>query len=178
MKAKKMAKLIISPRTKVGELLENYPELEPVLINMSAAFEKLKNPILRRTVARVATLQQVAVVGGVDVTEMVTTLRKTVGQEAGDSENPDTEYISTVRPGWFTEARITVKFDASSLINAGESPMNEIIKETNLLEPGDIYELRTPFIPAPIIDILRKKGFKVHIVQNENFVSSFICRQQ
>ena len=31
---------------------------------MSPAFEKLKNPILRKTVARVATLAQVAVVGG------------------------------------------------------------------------------------------------------------------
>lgn len=171
-----MAKLVISPKTKVGELLENYPELEPVLINMSPAFEKLKNPILRRTVARVATLQQVAVVGGVNVTEMVTMLRKTVGQDAIDSENPDSEYISAVRPGWFTEARITRKFDASSLINAGESPMNEILKETHVLEHEDIYELRTPFIPAPIIDILRKKGYRVYIVQNENFVSSFICR--
>jgi hypothetical protein len=171
-----MARLIISPKTKVGELLENYPELEPVLINMSPAFEKLKNPILRRTVARVATLQQVAVVGGIDVAEMVKSLRKTVGQDAGESESSDTEYLMGERPGWFKEARITRKFDASSLINAGESPMNEILKETSLLEYGDIYELRTPFIPAPIIDILRKKGYKIYLVQNENFVSSYICR--
>ena len=48
-------KLIISPKTKVGELLDVYPELEPVLMSMSPAFEKLRNPVLRKTVARVAT---------------------------------------------------------------------------------------------------------------------------
>ena len=46
--------MVISPKTKVGELLDAYPELESVLMEMSPAFEKLKNPILRRTVARVA----------------------------------------------------------------------------------------------------------------------------
>ena len=53
------SKITISPKTKVGELLDAYPELEPVLMAMSPAFEKLKNPVLRKTVARVATLQQV-----------------------------------------------------------------------------------------------------------------------
>ena len=56
------SKITISPKTKVGELLDAYPELENVLMAMSPAFEKLKNPILRKTVAKVATLQQVCIV--------------------------------------------------------------------------------------------------------------------
>ena len=56
--------LIISPKTKVGELLDAYPQLESVLFDLSPAFAKLKNPILRKTVARIATLQQAAAVGG------------------------------------------------------------------------------------------------------------------
>ena len=39
-------KIIISPKTKVGELLEAYPALESVLMSMSPAFEKLRNPVL------------------------------------------------------------------------------------------------------------------------------------
>ena len=57
-------KLIISPKTKVGELLDAYPQMEGVLLDLSPAFAKLKNPILRKTVARIATLQRAAVVGG------------------------------------------------------------------------------------------------------------------
>jgi hypothetical protein len=47
--------LIITPQTKVGELLDAYPELESILFELSPAFAKLKNPILRKTVARIAT---------------------------------------------------------------------------------------------------------------------------
>ena len=44
----KNVNLIISPQTKVGELLDAYPELEKVLFELSPAFSKLKNPILRK----------------------------------------------------------------------------------------------------------------------------------
>lgn len=43
--------LEITPSTKVAELLAAYPELEAVLIGMAPPFKKLKNPVLRRSVA-------------------------------------------------------------------------------------------------------------------------------
>ena len=84
-----VSKIIISPKTKVGELLDHFPNLESVLMEMSPAFEKLKNPILRKTVARVATLQQVAVVGGLNVNEIVNRLRKEVGQSSGEADSTE-----------------------------------------------------------------------------------------
>lgn len=53
-------KLIITPHTKVSELLDAYPELEPILLELSPAFEKLKNPLLRKTIARFTTLKHAA----------------------------------------------------------------------------------------------------------------------
>lgn len=53
-----MNSLIITPKTKVLELIETYPELEDILIEYAPAFKKLKNPLLRKTVAKIATLQQ------------------------------------------------------------------------------------------------------------------------
>jgi len=44
--------LNINPRTKVGELLDACPRLEEVLIAQAPVFEKLRNPVLRRTAAR------------------------------------------------------------------------------------------------------------------------------
>lgn len=170
------SKIIISPKTRVGELLDTYPYLEPILMEMSPAFEKLKNPILRKTVARVATLQQVAIVGGLNVDELVNRLRKEVGQSAGETDSPDFEYLSVDSPDWFDEAKIVKRFDASPIINSGGSPMNEILYQTNLLKPGEIFELQTPFIPAPIIDMLMGKGYKVHCVQNGNNVISFVSK--
>jgi hypothetical protein len=170
------SKIIISPRTKVGEMLDNFPELEKVLMEMSPAFEKLKNPVLRRTVARVATLQQIAAVGGLKVDQLVSHLRKAVGQDTEISETSGPGYITSELPGWFDEAKVKGRLDASPLINSGGSPMEEILKRTNLLKPGEIFELRTPFIPAPIIEMLQKKGYQVCCLQKENHVVTYFIR--
>jgi hypothetical protein len=145
-------------------------------MGMSPAFEKLKNPILRKTVAKVATLQQVSVVGGVNIDEMIRILRKNAGQDvtgitSDNQVSPDPEI-----PDWFDNAKIKERFDASPIINSGESPMKEILHLVSLLKPGEIFELQTPFTPAPIIDMLKEKKFKIHTIVNNNNVLTYICK--
>ncbi len=48
----------ITPDLKLGDLLDAYPELEDVLIEIAPAFRKLRNPVLRRTVAKLTSLRQ------------------------------------------------------------------------------------------------------------------------
>lgn len=159
-------KIIISPKTKVGELLDAFPQLEDVLLQLSPSFAKLKNPILRKTVARVASLQQAAIVGGLKVDELVNRLRKEVGQDlfSGGAENA--QYLVAFPPDWFDATRIAQRFDVSSIINDGGSPMADILSLAQKLQPGEILEIKTPFVPAPIIDMLRDKGFKSFSLQN------------
>jgi hypothetical protein len=172
----KEPKITISPKTKVGELLDSFPELEPVLMSMSPAFEKLKNPVLRRTVARVATLQQVAVVGGVNIEEMIRRLREEAGQSFGMTGNDNSGYLIPDTPEWYDNSRIKDRLDATGIINSGESPMNDILKHTNQLNPDEIFELQTPFIPAPIIDMLKAKNFRTFTIVNNDRVLTYICK--
>ncbi|MBB30634.1 MAG: hypothetical protein CME25_17230 [Gemmatimonadetes bacterium] len=79
-----MAELPITPQTRVAELLEAYPELEDVLIGMAPAFKKLKNPMLRRTVAKLASLETAAGMAKLEPREMVRKLREVVGQSVED----------------------------------------------------------------------------------------------
>ncbi|MCU0409486.1 MAG: DUF1858 domain-containing protein, partial [Bacteroidales bacterium] len=58
-------KLTISPRTKVGELLEAYPKLEAKLIETAPVFSKLKNPVLRKTITKVTSLKKAALVANI-----------------------------------------------------------------------------------------------------------------
>ena len=74
-------RVTITPSTKVAALLDSYPQLEDVLIGIAPPFKKLKNPILRRSVAKVASLRQAAAVGRLPVEELVNKLRDAVGQE-------------------------------------------------------------------------------------------------
>jgi hypothetical protein len=169
-------KIIISPKTKVGELLEAYPELESVLMSMSPAFEKLKNPLLRKTVARVATLQQVSIVGGVNIEDMIRQLRKEAGQDFSGSAYNDPDGTPEEKPEWLEISNIKYRLDATSKINSGESPMKEILQKAGILKTGEIFELTTPFVPAPIIEMLKSKGFKTYSNVNNDRTLTFITK--
>ena len=88
----------ITPDARLGDVLARWPELEGVLVGLSPHFAALQNPILRRTVAKVATLRQVSKVSGVELGVLVGTLRRAAGLEAvtlgedGDDQGP--------RPAW------------------------------------------------------------------------------
>jgi len=151
-------KLVITPRTRVGELLEDYPDLEPVLLELSPAFKKLKNPVLRKTVAKVATLQQAASLGNIPVTEIVNTLRMEVGQQLFEGEAHG-EDINFDKPLWFDPEKVTVTFDASPLIDSGQNPMQEVFAHLEKTGLGEIFKLNTPFVPAPIIELIRKRAY-------------------
>lgn len=142
--------LIISPKTKILQLIETYPELEDVLIEYVPAFSKLKNPVLRKTVAKIASLQQAATIGGVKVEDLINHLRKVVGQESETYEN-DTTY-NTRKPNWYNDKIITKSLDIRDMLNQGEQPVNLVISDINQMESNSIYEVIAPFIPAPLID--------------------------
>jgi hypothetical protein len=87
----KQQALLITPKTRVGELLDTYPALEPVLMDLASAFKKLQNPVLRRTVGKVATLQQAAALGRESLSEIINTLRLEVGQALFDESGIPSE---------------------------------------------------------------------------------------
>ncbi len=92
-------KSFITPKSKVMQVIEEYPQLEDVLISYIPAFKKLKNPVLRKTVARIASLQQAASIGNVKVEDLINHLRKEVGQDMY-TESKELGY-NTSKPGWF-----------------------------------------------------------------------------
>lgn len=153
-----MEPLIITPKTKVHELLESYPQLEDVLIEIAPVFKKLRNPVLRRTIARVTTLQQAAQVGQIPVHEMVNTLRQKVGQDRLEGLEASAAG-NTAKPSWLKEEKIAKRLDARPIIEQGGHPLGEVLTGVGELSPGEIYELVTPFMPAPLIERVVAQGF-------------------
>ena len=150
-------KLVITPRTKVFDLLEAYPQLEEKLIEMVPAFEKLRNPVLRRTVTRITTLGQAAAIGNVSVEELVNQLRKEVGQDEAAFEASRQE--AKEKPEWVNELPIGGELDARPMLAAGEHPVGQVIADLQKLEPGRQYRLIAPFLPVPLIDKATGLGF-------------------
>lgn len=169
-----MYTLIITPKTKVLELIEAYPQLEEVLIQYAPAFKNLKNPVLRRTVAKIATLQQAAAIGGVKTEELINRLRKEIGQDSITGEA--VSQYNYQKPEWFAEDKIVNRFNASEMLAAGEHPVNQILADLNQLEEGKIYELKAPFLTAPLVDKATSLGLKHWIEQrnDEEFYIYFV----
>ncbi len=162
----------ITPDTKIGALLDDFPELEPVLMKLSPKFEKLKNPVLRKTVAKVANLRQVAKVGGVSLSEMINALRRAVGM---DELVPGIETVeSGAVPVWFHPDVVYETLDIRPVIDAGKQPISIVMEKLNNMGPGHILKVIAPFEPAPLIDLVKQKRFEVHL-QKENESQPVAC---
>lgn len=68
----------ISSETKIHDLLAAYPFLEDFLVGRNSRYKNLKNPLMRQTIGRVASLGQVAGIGGEDVIDLVNDLREEI----------------------------------------------------------------------------------------------------
>ncbi|HJM88848.1 MAG TPA: DUF1858 domain-containing protein [Dehalococcoidia bacterium] len=169
-------RLPITPETKVAALLDQYPELEEVLIGIAPPFKKLRNPILRRSVARVASLRQAAAVGRLPVLEVVNQLRAAVGQEpiARDAETDTASYFSS-QPDWFDSDRVVASIDEQD-VDPDVMPLRPLLLQATPMEDGEILELVTAHLPAPAIDIMKEKGFATWSVERADSIRTYFSR--
>jgi hypothetical protein len=153
----------IYPDTRVGDLLDAYPGIEEVLIRWFPAFAKLRNPILRKTVAKVATLEQAARVGGTSVRELVRKLREETGQpldSVDDLAETTIETCGTPWTGWICQT-----IDVDALLESGIHPLGEVRRVAGALAKGEILRLTTSFRPAPLLEVIANAGFAVRCTE-------------
>ena len=168
--------LEITPSVTVHALLEAYPDLEEVLIGIAPPFKKLKNPFLRKTVAKVATIKHISSVGGVDLDELIARLRAAVGQPMSMDSYEDQDYFGE-QPDWFAPEKIALSIDEDKVLDKDQMTLVLILKEAANVNAGDIIELCTSFLPAPGIDILKSKGYSVWShKENENLIKSYFLK--
>lgn len=61
----------IDGETKIGNLVKEYPFLKDFLISLSPKFEKLKSPILFKTMASLATIEMISERGGLKLSDLI-----------------------------------------------------------------------------------------------------------
>lgn len=150
--------------SKLFDVLEAYPGLEEQIMNIAPPFKSLKNPVLRRTVAKLATLEKVAQVGGMDPDRLVNTLRKAVGQAELNPEPIVRLELHLKRdeqdPEWVSgEPEFIV--NGTELLQHGEVPLGRVNELLGQLSPGRFLLLVTNFEPSPILEAMRKQERRV-----------------
>lgn len=154
----------ISSQSKLLDVLSAYPFLEAQIMNIAPPFKNLTNPVLRRTVGKLATIEMVAKVGGLDVDRLVDTLRQAAGQPALEA-NPVPVLLTSIPRSaddaqWIAgQPQFTL--DGTALLARGEVPLAKVNELLRQLEPGRFLLLVTHFEPTPILDALQKQGRRV-----------------
>lgn len=155
----------ITRKSRVLEVLKEFPSLEETVIGLAPPFKNLRNPILRRTVAQMATLEMVAKIGGLDVVDLVNTLRRAAGQgEIAGGEALRTESMSgttVTDPDW-TRGEPAHYVDGIEMLRRGDVPLNHINDLLRELRDGAFILLVTDFEPTPLLEAMRKQRCTVH----------------
>ena len=168
----------ITPSTKVGEMLDNYPELEETLIGIAPPFKKIKNPFLRKTVAKVATIKHIAAVGNVPLNELINKLRQAVGQPVTDESFEDENYFQE-KPDWFSHEKIVRSFDEAKVEDKTKITLATILIESKDVKKDEIIELTTTFLPAPGIDRMKSMGYSVWTLkEEENLFKTYFLKNK
>jgi len=80
--------IVLTPKTTIGTLLDEYPFLLSYLASYHPEFKKLTNPVLRRTVGRLATVEKAAGMAGVPTATLLADIGAHIAEKTG--LRPDT----------------------------------------------------------------------------------------
>ena len=65
-------------------------------------------------------------------------------------------------PKWFNKDNIKISLDARPLLTQGIHPLERVMQDALALQAEEIYEIITPFPPAPMIEKMAAAGFETH----------------
>jgi uncharacterized protein (DUF2249 family) len=152
---------MITADTNLGGLLDAHPELVEVLAGCHDHFARLRNRLLRRVMAPRVTVGQAAGLAGMPVADLVTTLRRAVGEP----EEPSTAAPPTAPTGAGSGPRPAeldrlgvVEMDVRDDLRRGAEPFARIMAAVRAVGPAEALVIRAPFEPVPLYDVLGRRG--------------------
>ncbi len=160
--------------TTIADLLNNYKGMKDILIGINPKFKKLNNPILRRTLAKLATVKQAAIIGGMKPEDLLNQLRVAVGQEPISLDLEDETSTDEI-PAW-AEQKAVIELNANELLDADKNPLAEVSKALKKLKSGETLALISDFKPEPLIEEFEKQGLQTVTIQEgeDRFITKIL----
>jgi uncharacterized protein len=154
--------ITITPKTTIHTLLKEYPFLLDFLADYHPEFKKLTNPVLRRTVGRMATLDAVAEQGGVPLNVLVEDICAEVEKRTG-ARPPvaDVADARTIDPARLEELHAIVKdLHAGKTVEDVKPRFEELIQD---VEATEIAAMEQALIEGGVPDTEVKRLCDVHV---------------
>lgn len=164
---------IITEEDTVYDVITKHPELKEVLVKISPKYQRLYNPVIFNTVAKITPLKKAAVTGNIYLKEMLYQLNEAIGKGAEflayfKSQIPkmQEDFLKKQfsnrpqegsKPEWMAKSAGFEVFDARTI--DGE-PFTHIMGKAGEVKPGSGFILVQKFEPAPVIAYLETQGFE------------------
>lgn len=179
--------MVIRRTDRISTVLKVDASLVEVFVALSPAFERLRNPAMRKVMTRLITVEQVARMAGVDADELVARLNAgpgappaagpsvadeavsdgatgTNGNAAAEDESPAATVPLPPPLARIDEANI-IDLDVRDDLRSGREPFSRIMAARSQVPPGGALRLRAIFEPVPLYAVMAKFGFAHHTVQ-------------
>lgn len=166
---------------RVHSVLARDESLLDVFTAASPTFEKLRSPSLRKTMARLVTVEQAARIAGIDANGLVDRLNAALKDGLGDgvptsaatiendttaalpiapvtteSTSPIPEKVRAIAPD------LLVDCDVREDLRAGIEPLKRILDAARQTPDGGVLRVRAIFEPVPLYAVLGRQGFTPH----------------
>lgn len=128
--------ITLTPKTTIGTLLKEYPFLLDYLADYHPEFKKLTNPVMRRTMGRVATIEKVAGMAGVPTAKLLADVADQVAAHTGSRPDVGQRAAAGIDPIRQEELKAIIKD-----LHAGASPEEVQPRFTELIEDVEAAEI-------------------------------------
>ncbi len=165
----------INAHTKISKILKANPKAIEIISGINPKFEKLNNPILRRSLATRVSVKDAAKIGKIEVNDFL----KSLEEHGFDVEfytplEEEKKPKQNLLPPDFENKEI-ITLDVRPIIAEGKDPFAYINKEAKAIKPNQILLIINDFEPIPLIDFLVNKNF-IHWQKQDdegNFLTYF-----
>lgn len=149
------------PDTVVADAIKRDPAVIDRLVAFDPKFRKLRNPVLRRVMARLVRFRDAARVAGVPLDALMAAVNggdmPAPAPEGGTAEEePRPDWLASVDEG------LARRLDVRPMLAANEEPLGAILHQAAKVSAGGVFLLEAPFDPMPVRRVLGRKGFVSH----------------
>ena len=147
----------IDRNTSIKQLLDfKQDEVIEALSTLNSNFGKLKNPILRKLLAKRVSVAEACKIANCTVADFFKTMEK-IGFELADNTTLPAE-LEGVGPGKQSPEHV-VELDVRPILAADKDPLKLIMIKANELEADQHLKIINTFEPLPLINLLGSRGF-------------------
>ena len=152
----------LNPNVKVNDLLNRYPFLKDFLITLSPEFKMLDNPIMRKTVGRVASLKKAAMIAGLDVQKVLDDIAAEIRRKTNET------VVVSYSPGGAEEQDLKIETlkDIIKELHAGKDAESQKQKFHELIKdvaPWEIAQMEQRLIAEGMPETEIKNLCDVHV---------------